>query len=84
MSECFGSLVVIFHYFLPADESAAWHIHYLRKLTARYTAELLELAQDKDVWRELVVERSDHRPINRFVGLTYSHPTREGEAERCE
>jgi len=34
------------------------YIHCIRKLTGRDTAELLELAQERDVWRELVVERS--------------------------
>jgi len=35
------------------------YVHYIRKLTGRDTNELLELVQDIDVWRELVVQWSD-------------------------
>ena len=41
-----------------------------RKLTGRDTAELFELAQDRDVWRELVV-------LAGTSGLTYSRLTEE-------
>jgi len=37
------------------------YIHYIRKLTGRDADKLLELAKDKDVWRELAVEWSGSR-----------------------
>ena len=40
----------------PDEGDLAPTIHYIYKLTERDTDELLELAQDRDVWRELVVE----------------------------
>ena len=40
----------------------SYYIHYICKLTGRDTDELLVLAQDRDVWRELVVEWSDLYP----------------------
>jgi len=41
----------------PDEGDLAPTIHYyIYKLTGRDTDELLELAQDRDVWRELVVE----------------------------
>ena len=42
----------------------------IRKLTGRDTAELFELAQDRDVWRELVV-------LAGTSGLTYTRLTEE-------
>ena len=35
---------------------------YIHKLTGHDMDELLELVQDRDVWRELVVEWSDLQP----------------------
>jgi len=37
-------------------------MHYIHKLTEHDMAELLELAQDRDVWREIVFEWSDLQP----------------------
>jgi len=37
------------------------YIHYIRKLTGRDADELLEFAQDRDVWRELAVAWSSSR-----------------------
>jgi len=48
------------HYMATPDEGdLAPTIHYIYELTGRDTDELLELAQDRDLWRELVVESSD-------------------------
>jgi len=37
-------------------------MHYIHKLTEHDMAELLELAQDRDVWWEIVFEWSDLQP----------------------
>ena len=45
------------HYMQHRTRATSHRLHPVRpQLTGRDTAELLELAQDRDVWRELVVE----------------------------